>query len=290
MIQSMPNVKEVSHERWHTLGPSTWYDYEGVHEGAEPCFLMSQWPSSVKSIFYFQAKGDMFSRTNLPFDAYSSIRSSSNRGIRRFVLRGLAPRSLTLEELGICYSIVDAEYFFEAWGPNTKKIPTWPDLRLFTMTTDFDQRLVWTRRFLRRLALFVARMPVLEVMEIFWTSEDFAALFQISTSPEDRSKLIIQWKSTRPTKLGSRLKREWHAAFSAKGETRSLEFRDEIQIDREDYVEKGPMDFIEKNLLTKDKILTPQTLRDLADLRQSPNWDKDTLSIRHALISEKESS
>ncbi|KAK8017009.1 hypothetical protein PG993_015198 [Apiospora rasikravindrae] len=294
MMRSFPNLKHVAFEKWHEERPCHWrgdlirLDWFGA--------MLPNWSQSLKSIYLYQVPFDIHSdeddhaHMNVDLgsifgnrdteasaalgwkdnsvdllDWTSGWRPTMRKLTDRILPQHLALRSRGMEELGIC-NIIDGKRFFAAFKQN-EPLPLWPDLRLLTLTASLKpgvedengQKLL--QGFLKRLPEFVNRMPKLQTLELYEADDKGAALLQYSRSAKDGGRATVRWFSTWPLVVDNDVKTAWESIASEDGYSR-VEFLPEEVVG----VYKGPADFVATYLLTRDKIMDPETLREQVDL------------------------
>ncbi|KAK7961686.1 uncharacterized protein PG986_002511 [Apiospora aurea] len=294
MMRSFPNLKHVAFEKWHEARPCLWrgefirLDWFGA--------MLPNWPQSLKRIYMYQVPFDI----NSDEDAYPHInvdegslfrnkvteasaalrwkdssvefldwttgwRPTMRKLTDRILSQHLALRSRGMGELGIC-NIIDGRQFFAAFKSN-EPLPLWPDLRLLTLTASLKPDIEdenspeLLQGFLKRLPEFVRRMPKLQTLELYEADDKGAALLQFSRSPKDGGRAAVRWFSTWPLAIDNDVKTAWESIPSEDGHSR-VEFLPEEMVG----THKGPADFVATYLLTRNKIMDPDTLREQVDL------------------------
>lgn len=298
MMRSLPNLTHVAFEKWHDEWPAEFLgsQYPVDWFGA----TLPNWPQSLKSVYMYQipnivdeqedpqdiegddddevlpnaangkqdgkatavALGWKDDSINL-LSKWTKAKATKEALICKTMPKHLASRSCAMEELGIC-NIIDGRHFFSSFE-DMQQLPLWPDLRLLTLTAsllpggDVDD-LDKPTAFLKRVAKFARRMPKLQTLEIYEADAEAAALFQYSAAD---GVPTAQWISTWPVEIELDVKTAWESKPSPDGFLRT-EFLPEKLVNR--YM--GPMDFIATHLLTKSKIMEPETLRDQIRLEE----------------------
>ncbi|KAK8075745.1 hypothetical protein PG997_010408 [Apiospora hydei] len=295
MMRSFPNLKHVAFEKWHEERPCHWrsifirLDWFGA--------MLPNWPQSLKRIYLYQVpfdinsdedsdphidvdEGSLFRNKDTEASAALGWKDSSvdfldwTTGWRptmrkltdRILPQHLALRSRGMEELGIC-NIIEGRQFFAAFK-NNEPLPLWPDLRLLTLTTslkpgveDDENGAELLQGFLKRLPEFVRRMFKLQTLELYEADDKGAALLQFSRSPKDGGRAAVRWFSTWPLAIDNDVRTAWESIPSEDGHSR-VEFLPEEVVG----VYRGPADFVATYLLTRDRIMDPDTLREQVDL------------------------
>ncbi|KAK7913930.1 hypothetical protein PG985_011633 [Apiospora marii] len=306
MMRSLPNLTHVAFEKWYEDWPDDFsgsqfpVDWFGA--------TLPNWPQSLKSIYLYQipyiagynednednedndpeeieseddeevqpdaANGEPDGQTPAVAlgweDDSINLLSKRTNGVatektlvRQTMPKHLASRSCSMEELGIC-NVIDGRHFFSAFD-DRQQLPLWPNLRFLTLTAsllpgsdrdDLDK----PAAFLKRVAKFAQRMPKLQTLEIYEADAEQAALFQYSTTDDLPT---AQWISTWPVEIDGEVKEAWESKPSPDGFLRT-EFLPEKMVE----MYEGPTHFIGTYLLTKDKIMDPETLREQARLEK----------------------
>ncbi|KAK8064463.1 F-box-like domain-containing protein [Apiospora phragmitis] len=190
---------------------------------------------------------------------------------RELMPQHLASRSVGMEELGVC-NLIDGRHFFSAFD-GVDPLPLWPDLCILTLTArllpgdqesrddDDDDPELRLQNLLQRVAEFACRMPKLQTLELYDATGDGAALFQYSVVDDTPS---ARWISTWEVEIGVDVKRAWESVPSPDGLCRTRFLPEKVVGDY-----KGATDFIATHLLTRGKIIEPETMRDQARLEES---------------------
>ncbi|KAK8103506.1 uncharacterized protein PG998_010539 [Apiospora kogelbergensis] len=303
MLRSLPGLKSVAFEKRHEDWPS---EFRTLLFGLNMFgAMMPNWSQSLKSICLYEFPSDLDLDDEVDFTIQPSAPANMDtatalgwhndnvdlmefpvgdwrtvmRKLRRDILpKHVALRSQGMEELGLC-NIIDGRQFFAAFDTNTP-LPVWPELRILTLTAsllpkgldevgDVDHRTESesVSDLLRRVADFVPQMPKLQILEIHEANSADAALFRFSALDK---RYTAQWISTwKEPLVDDDVRAVWEAIPMDDGHAQIEFLPDQLDVGTQ-----GPMDFIATHLLTRFRVLDPDTLGDMLEIEEE-DWGDD---------------